>query len=446
MNAAGYSFSGPQGIVEGTQASYAPVDGYTSDQLGVQTGGRHHKRKGSKSKRRGRSKSKHVCTEECMPCQGKTCDRDCNPCECTRKRLRSQKRKRKGKSKMRSRKGKKRTHKRAGMQGIPDDYVMDDYEDKAEENVVENRGARNFIDYMLGDYSDRFLNKSLGKREAMDLGVSGNAKEPETPAPESVPKSEHRAGPKPDPKSRTPKVMKRPEVPDDICEILGIEKNATDDEIKEAYRKAVRVYHPDKTRNDPDKAAKEEQFKKISDYYDKTGIKAKTKKKRRRKRTKKPKRKHKRAGAVAVVGGAVATLLAQNIWNIVRSGAQTAADYKIISEDKIPDPLLEIINRKLKDAGMSMLKRTRDGIVFAGKTAIKKGGDLANITSGKINSLVKDAFSEYEKRGTSRISPNWVDVEEEAYPHPRATKSRRSPTRRKSQGRKRTKKPKRKHA
>jgi DnaJ-domain-containing protein 1 len=197
---------------------------------------------------------------------------------------------------MRSHKGKKRTHERAGMHKISedsDDYVMDDYEDKAEENVVENRRARNFIDDMLGDYSDFYLNQPLGKREAMNLGVSGNAKEPETPAPKSVHKSEHRASPKPDPqKSRTPKVIKRREVPDDICKLLGIQKNATDAEIKKAYKDAVRMYHPDKTLNDPDKEAKEEQFKKISDYYDKTGLKAKTKKKRRRKRTKKPKRKH----------------------------------------------------------------------------------------------------------------------------------------------------------
>lgn len=287
MNAAGYSFSGPQGIVEGTQASYAPVDGYTSDsQLGVQTGGRHHKHhrhKGSKGKSKSKSKSKrkskHVCTEECMPCRGKTCDRDCNPCECTSKRLRSQKRKRKKQSKMRSRKGKKRTHKRAGMQGISED--SDEYDlDGPQENFME-------------DPSVSFFDKLFYGKRGLHLGISGNAKEPETPPPESVPKSEHGASPKPDPpKSRT-KVMQRPALTPEICQLLGIQKNATDAEIKKAYKNAVRVYHPDKTRDDPDKADKEEKFKKITEYYEGAFKNlGKTKKKRRRKRTKKPKRKH----------------------------------------------------------------------------------------------------------------------------------------------------------
>lgn len=255
MNAAGYGFSEPQGIVEGTQASYAPVDGYTSDsQLGVQTGGRHHKnhkRKGSKSKRRGRSKSKHVCTEECMPCRGKTCDRDCNPCECTSKRLRSQKRKRKGKSKMRSRRGKKRTHRRAGMEGISED--SDEYDlDGPQENLME-------------DPSVGYFDTLFGRKRALNLGLSGNAKEPET----------------------------RPALTPEICKILLINKNATDAEIKKAYRKAFLKYHPDKTAGDPDQGEKTEKFRKISDYYDEAFRKhGMMKKSRRRKRTKKPKRRH----------------------------------------------------------------------------------------------------------------------------------------------------------
>ncbi len=48
-------------------------------------------------------------------------------------------------------------------------------------------------------------------------------------------------------------------------DILGVQKNATTDEIKKAYRSLAFKYHPD--RNPGDKAA-EEQFKKITVAYD----------------------------------------------------------------------------------------------------------------------------------------------------------------------------------
>jgi molecular chaperone DnaJ len=51
----------------------------------------------------------------------------------------------------------------------------------------------------------------------------------------------------------------------DYYKVLGVSKNATEDEIKKAYRKLARQYHPD--RNPGDKAA-EERFKQISQAHD----------------------------------------------------------------------------------------------------------------------------------------------------------------------------------
>jgi molecular chaperone DnaJ len=51
----------------------------------------------------------------------------------------------------------------------------------------------------------------------------------------------------------------------DYYKILGVGKNASDDEIKKAYRKLARQYHPD--RNSGDKKA-EERFKEISQAHD----------------------------------------------------------------------------------------------------------------------------------------------------------------------------------
>lgn len=52
----------------------------------------------------------------------------------------------------------------------------------------------------------------------------------------------------------------------DYYQILGIPKNATDEQIKQAYRKLAREHHPDMVK-DGDKAKAEERFKEINEAY-----------------------------------------------------------------------------------------------------------------------------------------------------------------------------------
>jgi len=52
----------------------------------------------------------------------------------------------------------------------------------------------------------------------------------------------------------------------DYYEVLGIDKGASSDEIKKAYRKLARQYHPDVTQEDREVA--EEKFKEVSEAYE----------------------------------------------------------------------------------------------------------------------------------------------------------------------------------
>ncbi len=53
----------------------------------------------------------------------------------------------------------------------------------------------------------------------------------------------------------------------DPYQVLGVRPDASDDEIKKAYRKLSRRYHPDANINNPNKAQAEAKFKQVQEAY-----------------------------------------------------------------------------------------------------------------------------------------------------------------------------------
>ncbi|MCR5668981.1 MAG: DnaJ domain-containing protein, partial [Lachnospiraceae bacterium] len=51
-------------------------------------------------------------------------------------------------------------------------------------------------------------------------------------------------------------------------QVLGVSRDASDDEIKRAYRSLSRKYHPDANVNNPNKKEAEEKFKEVQQAYD----------------------------------------------------------------------------------------------------------------------------------------------------------------------------------
>lgn len=54
----------------------------------------------------------------------------------------------------------------------------------------------------------------------------------------------------------------------DPYSVLGVSRDASDEEIKKAYRKLSRKYHPDANINNPNKEQAEEKFKEVQQAYE----------------------------------------------------------------------------------------------------------------------------------------------------------------------------------
>ena len=54
----------------------------------------------------------------------------------------------------------------------------------------------------------------------------------------------------------------------DFYETLGVDRTASDDDLKKAYRKLARQYHPDLQTGDHQKKQSEEKFKEINEAYE----------------------------------------------------------------------------------------------------------------------------------------------------------------------------------
>ena len=57
----------------------------------------------------------------------------------------------------------------------------------------------------------------------------------------------------------------------DPYSVLGVSRDASDDEIKKAYRNLSRKYHPDANINNPNKDQAEEKFKEVQQAYSQNG-------------------------------------------------------------------------------------------------------------------------------------------------------------------------------
>src|SRR6266571_4075877 len=53
----------------------------------------------------------------------------------------------------------------------------------------------------------------------------------------------------------------------DYYEIIGVDRSASEEEIKKAYRRLARQHHPDTQTNEQEKKKAEEKFKEINEAY-----------------------------------------------------------------------------------------------------------------------------------------------------------------------------------